>query len=133
MSEYDFQIRHLSGDRNVIADYLSRSIGTPQCAADVFDDSIERLVVGGNWESDGNVMAVWEADKEQRNENSYEPSLPEVFNFLGSLDSTQTTLRVRIRSKQYPLVGSQLMRRTEKGLRVVLPESKEKPNSCCFP
>lgn len=24
--EYDFQIRHLPGDRNVIADYLSRSI-----------------------------------------------------------------------------------------------------------
>lgn len=53
----------------------------------------------------------------------YQPPLQEVFHFLGSVDGTQTSLRVRRRFKQDALVGWQLMRRTKKGLSVVPSEA----------
>lgn len=35
MDEYEFEIRHLPGDKNVIADYLSRSVALVPTSASV--------------------------------------------------------------------------------------------------
>lgn len=45
VSEYDSQICHLPENLIVIADYLSRSIGTMQCAPNVFDGLTKRHLV----------------------------------------------------------------------------------------
>lgn len=117
LAEYEFEIRHLPGNKNVIADYSSRSLVLSMNTGDESMETIEVMLAKKE-----KVVTVKEEGAERPNEKNevLEPRLEEVRLFLSTLYGTCTSVRVRQRPKKYALIGFGTLRRTMKGLRVVL-------------
>lgn len=89
MAEYAFEISHVPGRKNVIADYLSRSMEEAESETDIENSKIDRLSVVDEGYKEFYLTVL------RNDQIKYEPFLEEIEKFLQLLDGSSVRIRVR--------------------------------------
>lgn len=116
MTEYAFEICYVEGKQNVLADYLSRSVGEEALEKDNKERQTTEQYFCKHTKHELEPMDLFGMVD---GDLCLEKTLRLIKNYLVVGDGTKTAVRLRRQVKKYQVKGRNLLRRSGTGSRVI--------------